>query len=453
MTQMKISRVLIANRGEIAVRIIRTCRTMGIETVLAVSEEDKDSLGARLADAAVVIGPPFASTYLNIQNVVGAALSSGADAVHPGYGFMAENPEFAKACLDSGLVFIGPKPEHIHSMGNKLVARAQAKGCGVPISEGSEKIGAGEEVLAAAERIGFPIMLKAASGGGGRGMKIVTENEKDRLKNIFEEAAAESAAAFGDGSLYIEKYIANARHIEVQVLGDKHGNVVHLGERDCSTQRRHQKLIEEAGAPGITDELREGLYASAVKLAKSISYENAGTVEFIVDIDEGKFYFLEMNTRIQVEHPVTEMVTGVDLVQEQINVANGESLSFKQDDIRVRGHAIECRINAEQAEAGFLPSPGLISKWEMPQGPGIRVDTHCCHGYHVPIFYDSLIAKLIAYGRDRDQALGRMLTALAEFSVEGVPTTIPFLKKVLLSPDFREGRVNTRLLDSIRNFL
>ena len=446
---MKISRLLVINRGEIAVRIIRTCRVLGIETVLAVSEADKDSTGARLADQTVVIGPPPVSTYLNIPVLMKTALDTGAQAVHPGYGFLSEKPELAQACQDNGLLFVGPKAEHIHQMGNKLVARALAQEVGVPVLPGSEKVKAFDDVLKAVEKIGYPIMLKAAAGGGGRGMKIITENDKDRIRPIFEEATAEAAAAFGDGSMYVEKYIANARHVEVQVLGDKHGNVVHLGERDCSTQRRHQKLIEEAGAPLISDELRRGLHEAAVKLAKNISYESAGTVEFILDQDAGKFYFLEMNTRIQVEHPVTEMVAGVDLVQEQINVAEGGALPFTQNDISFSGHAIECRINAENPAENFRPTPGVITKWEIPQGPGVRVDTHCHHGYKVPFFYDSLIGKLIVHGTDREHARRRMLAALDEFGVEGISTTIPFLQKVLKTPDFSEGRVNTRILEKI----
>jgi len=436
---MKISRILIVNRGEIAVRIIRTCRVLGIETVLAASE----------ANQTVIIGPPSVSTYLNIPVLIKTALDVGADAIHPGYGFLSEKPELPKACEENGIIFIGPKTDHIFSLGNKLVARALAQKIGVPTLPGSEKVNSFEEVLSVIDQIGFPIMIKAAAGGGGRGMKIVTEKEKDNVKQIFEAATAESKTAFGDGSLFVEKYIANARHIEVQILGDKFGNVVHLGERDCSTQRRHQKLIEEAGAPLLSDELREGLYNSAVKLAKHLTYESVGTVEFIFDQDEKKFYFLEMNTRIQVEHPVTEGITGTDLIEEQINVAKGEKLPFTQADIHFYGHSIECRINAESAEEDFRPTPGLITKWEIPQGLGVRVDTHCYHGYKVPIFYDSLIAKVIVHGNDREHALRRMLAALDEFAVEGISTTIPFLKKVLKHLDFAEGRVTTRLLEKV----
>jgi acetyl-CoA carboxylase biotin carboxylase subunit len=372
---MKISRIFIINRGEIAVRIIRTCKVLGIETVLAVSEADQQSLPARLADKTVCIGPANAAqSYLNIPIIITAALSVGADAVHPGYGFLAEVPELAQACKENGLIYVGPQADHIAKMGNKLVARAIAEECGVPVLPGSEKVSSVEEVIQTIEKIGLPIMLKAAAGGGGRGMKIVTS--KDQVKTVFESASAEAKAAFGDGTMYVEKYIANARHIEVQILGDKFGNVVHLGERDCSTQRRHQKLIEEAMAPLISEELRQEIRNAAVTLAKNIAYENAGTVEFIVDQDEATFYFLEMNTRIQVEHPVTEAVTGIDLIQEQIQVEEGETLRFVQSAIAFSGHSIECRINAEAPEEGFRPTPGMITRWEMPQGPGVRVDTH-----------------------------------------------------------------------------
>ena len=445
---MKISRVLIINRGEIAVRIIRTCKVLGIETILAVSEADQDSLPARLADKTVCIGPAnAANSYLNIPVIITTALSVRADAIHPGYGFLAEVPELAEACAANSLIYIGPQPDHILKMGNKLVARAIAQECGVPILPGSEKVSSIKEVIQTIEKIGLPIMLKAASGGGGRGMKIITNQAN--IKTDFESASAEAKAAFGDGTMYVEKYIPNARHIEVQVLGDKYGNVIHLGERDCSTQRRHQKLIEEAKAPLISEKLREDIWSAAVKLAENISYENAGTVEFIVDQDEGTFYFLEMNTRIQVEHPVTEAITGIDLIEEQINVANGELLRFSQSDIIFRGHAIECRINAEVPEEGFRPTPGLITKWEMPQGPGVRVDTHCYHGYTVPVYYDSMIAKIIVHGNDREHAIRRMLVALDEFSIEGISTTITFLKQVLKDEDFSSGNVNTRLLEKI----
>jgi acetyl-CoA carboxylase, biotin carboxylase subunit len=445
---MAISRIFIINRGEIALRIIRTCKALGIETILAVSEADQDSLPARIADKAVVIGKaPATKSYLNIPTIISTAVSEGVDAIHPGYGFLAEVPELAQSCADHGIIYVGPQPDHISKMGNKLVARSIAQECDVPVLPGSEKVATYEEVLQTIEHIGLPIMLKAAAGGGGRGMKIITD--RSQVKTVFESASAEAKAAFGDGTMYVEKYIANARHIEVQVLGDKYGNVIHLGERDCSTQRRHQKLVEEAMAPIISEELRQDIRNAAVKLAENISYENAGTVEFIVDQDEEKFYFLEMNTRIQVEHPVTEVITGTDLIQEQIHIANGEKLRFAQSDIQFNGHAIECRINAEDPAQGFRPSPGLIIKWEMPQGPGVRVDTHCYQGYKVPVFYDSMIAKVIVHGETREHAIQRMLVALDEFKIEGISTTIPFLKQVLQDEDFASGHVHTRLLEKI----
>jgi len=446
---MEFSRILIANRGEIAVRIIRTCRVLGIETILAVSQADTETAGARLADRTVVIGPPQSSTYLNIPALIKTALATGAQALHPGYGFLSEKPELAQACADNGIVFIGPQAEHIRQMGNKLSARALAAQCGVPILPGSEKVRSYTDVLDVVGQIGYPVMLKAAAGGGGRGMKIVLEEERDRLRQYFDEAYAEAAASFGDGTLYVERYVTNARHIEVQVLGDKHGGAVHLGERDCSTQRRHQKLIEEAGAPLLPEQSRGDLHDAAIRLVKNISYENAGTVEFVFDQDANKFYFLEMNTRLQVEHPVTEMITGVDIVREQINIASGGKLPFTQDDIRFLGHAIECRINAENPAEGFRPTPGVITEWELPQGPGVRVDTHCCNGYRFPFFYDSLIGKVIVHGADREYARLRMLAALNELKVGGISTTASYLARVLKTPEFAEGRVNTRILEKV----
>ncbi|MCL2124421.1 MAG: acetyl-CoA carboxylase biotin carboxylase subunit [Oscillospiraceae bacterium] len=441
--------MIIANRGEIAVRIIRTCRVLGIETILAASEADEESMAARLADRTIIIGPPPTSTYLNVDLMVQAALEMRAQALHPGYGFLSERAELAQACADKGIIFVGPKAEHIEKMGNKLAARMIAIECGVPVVPGSEKIDSYEHARRVADAIGFPVILKAAAGGGGRGMKIVTAEDATSMKQLYDEASAEAAAAFGDGTLYIEKYITHARHIEVQILGDKNGEAVHLGERDCSTQRRHQKLIEEAGAPNISDALRNDICDAAVRLVKSISYENAGTVEFVYDIDEEKYYFLEMNTRIQVEHPVTEMVTGIDIVREQINIASGGGLPFAQGDISFRGHAFECRINAEDPFAGFRPTPGVITGWEMPQGPGVRVDTHCYHGYKVPFFYDSLIAKIIVHGDDREHARRRMVAALDEIVVDGISTTAPFLSEVLTASDFIDGRVHTRILDGL----
>jgi len=445
---MTVSRVLIANRGEIAVRVIRACQALGIETVLAVSEADRDSLPARLADRTICIGPASATaSYLNVNTIVAAASGTGSDAVHPGYGFLAESPELADACAAEGITFVGPQAEQIRQMGNKLQARTLARQCGVPILPGSEKVHSFEEAGAVAAQIGLPVMLKAAAGGGGRGMKIVTE-AKD-MRQMFTSASAEARAAFGNDTLYLERYIANARHVEVQLLGDRFGNVVHLGERDCSLQRRHQKLVEEAPAPAMTESRREEIRQAAVTLARNIGYENAGTVEFIFDQDTGKFYFLEMNTRIQVEHPVSEAITGVDLVQEQLRIARGEALRFSQSDVIFRGHAIECRITAEVPDEGFRPSPGRIMVWSPPEGPNIRLDTHCYAGYTVPIFYDSMVAKLIIYGRDRAEAVERMRRALAQFSVSGIGTNLSFLRFVMSHPDFAAGKVNTRLVEEL----
>ena len=445
---MTLSRVLIANRGEIAVRIIRACQGLGIETVLAVSEADRDSLPARIAGRTVCIGAASTTdSYLNIKAIVAAALGTGSDAVHPGYGFLAESSELAQACADQGITFVGPRPEQIREMGNKLQARALARQYGLPILPGSEKVHSYEEAAKVAQRIGLPVMMKAAAGGGGRGMKIVTDY-KD-MQQMFGSASAEARAAFGDDTLYLERYIPNARHIEVQVLGDRFGNVIHLGERDCSLQRRHQKLVEESPAPAVTEALREAIRHAGVTLARNIRYENAGTVEFIVDQDTETFYFLEMNTRIQVEHPVSEMITGIDLVQEQFRVARGESLRFSQSDVTFRGHAIECRINAELPAEGFRPSPGRLVEWRPPEGPNIRLDTHCYAGYTVPLYYDSMLAKLIVYGCDRTEALERMRRALEQFSVTGIGTTLTFLHFVMGHPDFAAGKVNTNLVERL----
>jgi acetyl-CoA carboxylase, biotin carboxylase subunit len=443
-----ISRVLIANRGEIALRVIRACQELGIETVLATSEADRDSLPAQLADRAICIGPARSTdSYLNYRGIVAAAVGAGADAVHPGYGFLAESPDLAEACVSEGLQFVGPTADHMRKMGNKIQARILARGAGVPTLTGSEKINTPEEAVAVAESVGFPVILKAAAGGGGRGMKVVTEAKN--LPQVFTAASAEAGAAFGDPTLYIERYIRNARHIEVQLLGDRFGNVVHIGERDCSLQRRHQKIVEEAPAPSISENLREEIRNAAVTLARNIGYENAGTAEFIYDEDEKRFYFLEMNTRIQVEHPVSETITGIDLVQEQFRIADGLRLRASQSDIVFRGHAIECRINAEIPEEGFRPNAGLIEKWIPPVGPNIRVDTHCYPGYKVPIFYDSMLAKLIVYGSTRSEAVQRMRSALERFVVTGIGTTIPFLRFMMQREEFASGAVTTHLIDDV----
>jgi acetyl-CoA carboxylase biotin carboxylase subunit len=445
---MTIARVLIANRGEIAVRIIRACQGMGIETVLAVSEADRNSLPAGIADRTICIGPPQSDkSYLNIGALITAALGTDCDAQHPGYGFLAESAALAETCTTEGITFVGPPAAQIRQMGNKLEARALARQMGVPTLPGSERVHTPTEAAAAAERIGLPAVTKAAAGGGGRGMKIMSGRED--IQPMFESASAEARAAFGDGTIYLERYIPNARHIEVQLLGDRFGNVIHVGERDCSLQRRHQKIIEEAPAPAISEELRQQIRQTAVQLGRNIGYENAGTTEFIVDQDTGTFFFLEMNTRIQVEHPVTEMITGIDLVQEQFRVADGESLRFGQSDIMFRGHAIECRINAEVPRENFRPSPGLITSWQTPKGPNIRLDTHCFTGYKVPIFYDSMLGKLIVYASDRSEAIQRMSRALAQFAIAGIGTTLEFLQFAINYPDFVAGRVNTQLVEKI----
>ncbi len=444
---MSISRVLVANRGEIAVRVIRACRELGLESVAAVSQADRDSVAARMADRAVCIGPPPPEeSYLNIQAILAAARDTGANAVHPGYGFLAEAPELAAACAEDGVKFIGPRPETIRDMANKLQARDLVGGLGVPVVPGSKRIGTGEEAGALASDLGFPVLLKAAAGGGGRGIKMVTAPEY--LPTAFGEATAEALGAFGDETLFIERYIANARHIEVQILGDASGTVVHVGERDCSLQRRYQKVVEEAPAASLPDGLIADIRQAAVTIARNIAYENAGTVEFLVDEDAERFYFLEMNTRIQVEHPVTEMITGLDLVKEQIRIADGRPLSVSQSDIRYTGHAIECRITAEAPEHGFQPRPGEITTWRPPQGGDIRVDSHCHAGHVVTPHYDSLLAKLIVKGASRWQAVARMQAALDHFLVSGVETTIPFLRLLVCQLDYVKGGVNTRWLEN-----
>lgn len=441
-------RVFVANRGEIAVRIIKACHAIGLEVVVGVSEADRDSLAARLADRAVCIGPPHSSgSYLDRNRVLAAAHGTGCDAVHPGYGFLSEDAEFAEECVDSGLTFVGPSPANIRDMGNKLRARALAKEYGVPLADGSEWLHDLDSVREVAERIGFPVLLKAAAGGGGRGIRIV--REAGGLREAFEGASAEAQAAFGDDALFLERYIENARHIEVQVLADKAGNVIHLGERDCSLQRRYQKMLEEAPAFGLRENLRERICESAVILARRIGYESAGTAEFIVDMDRGTYAFLEMNTRVQVEHPITEAITGVDIIAEQLRIAAGESLSLAQSDVAWRGHAIEFRITTEAAEAGFRPSPGRINHWQPPSGDGIRLDSHGFEGYFVPPFYDSLLGKLIIHAETREAAIERARGALGAFGIEGVTTTIPFHLHVLNQDDFQSGAINTRWLETV----
>ena len=439
-------KVLIANRGEIAIRVIRACQELGVATVAVYSEADADSLHVAYADEAVCIGPPPATqSYLNSAALLTAAAQRGAQAVHPGYGFLAENAEFSRLCREQGVKFIGPSSESIALMGDKAAARAAMTAAGVPVTAGSDGViedaGVAEEV---ARRIGLPVMIKASAGGGGKGIRIVREAQG--IAAAVRQAQAEAQAAFGNGAVYVEKYIEAPRHIEIQVLADAHGNAVHLGERDCSIQRRHQKLVEEAPSPAVTPELREAMGTAALEAARAAGYEGAGTVEFLLD-PAGRFYFMEMNTRVQVEHPVTEMVTGIDIVKTGIAVAAGEPLPFSQHDIRVQGHAIEFRINAEDPEAGFLPTPGTVTRWVPPGGPWVRLDTHVYQGYTVSPFYDSLLAKLIVWGRDRDEALQRSRWALAQFAVEGIKTTISFHRRVLEHELFVRGEVSTHFID------
>jgi len=443
---MPIGKLLIANRGEIALRILRSCRELGIATVAVHSTVDRNALHVQLADEAVCVGEaPSSKSYLNIPNILAAATSRHADAIHPGYGFLAENDGFAEICAAHGITFVGPSPESIRAMGDKSTAKATMQRVGVPTIPGSEGLLANpEEASRLAEQMGYPVMIKATAGGGGRGMRLVTA--ASQLENLFKAAQGEAEAAFGNPGLYMEKFIDRPRHVEVQVLADRHGNVVHLGERDCSIQRRHQKLLEEAPSPGLDSALRQRMGDAAVAAARSIGYEGAGTVEFLVD-RTGNFYFMEMNTRIQVEHPVTEMVTGIDLIAEQLRIAGGEPISFRQEEVRLTGHAIECRINAEDPRHNFRPAPGKITGWLPPGGPGVRVDSHVYTGYEIPPFYDSLIGKLIVWGIDRDAALKRMRRALSECAITGIPTTIEFHLALLDRPEFQRGEVYTKFVE------
>jgi len=439
-------KVLIANRGEIALRVIRACRELGVQTVAVFSEADRESLHVRFADDDVCIGPaPARDSYLRIPRIIAAAEITGADAIHPGYGFLSERAEFAEIVAASNITFIGPTPDQIRSMGDKAQARKLAQEAGLPTVPGTPgPVADAEEALSFAREIGFPVIIKAAAGGGGKGMRVATAEED--FARHFQLARSEALAAFGNDAVYIEKYLARPRHVEIQIMGDQHGRVVHLNERDCSVQRRHQKLIEEAPSPGLSPETRAAMGAAAVNLAERINYVGAGTVEFLLDAD-GSFYFMEMNTRIQVEHPVTEMTCGWDLVKEQIRVAAGEKLGIPNGGLALRGHAIECRINAEDPYRNFQPHPGKITVFHPPGGPGVRVDTHIYAGYTVPPYYDSLIAKLIVHGHDRAEALAKMHQALDGFIVEGVTTTIPFLGRVLMHPDFQRGEVDTKFLE------
>ncbi|MFI5233182.1 MAG: acetyl-CoA carboxylase biotin carboxylase subunit [Gemmatimonadales bacterium] len=439
-------KILIANRGEIALRVIRACRELGIETVAVYSEADRESLHVRFADDDVCIGPaPARESYLKIPRIIAAAEITGADAIHPGYGFLAENAEFAEICAASKITFIGPTPEQIRTMGDKAAARATMIANGVPVVPGTPgPVEDVEDALAFAVKIGFPVIIKAAAGGGGKGMRVA--RDADEFTRSFQMARSEALSAFGNGSVYVEKYLERPRHIEFQILGDTHGNCIHLGERDCSVQRRHQKLIEEAPSPAMTPALRKKMGDAAVLGAKSINYVGAGTMEMLLD-EDGSYYFMEMNTRIQVEHPVTEMLTGVDLVKEQICIASGEKMSITETPA-LRGHVIECRVNAEDPAKNFQPSPGRIDVFHPPGGNGVRVDTHVYAGYTVPPFYDSMIAKVICQGRDRPEAVAKMRLALDTFVVQGITTTIPFLGRVMADPHFAKGDVHTKFLET-----
>lgn len=444
------TRILIANRGEIALRVIRACQEMGIESVAVYSEADRDSLHVKMADEAVCIGgAPASQSYLHVANIISAAINLGCQAIHPGYGFLAENAYFAQLCHANGIKFIGPSASVIELLGDKVKGKEIAQQVGVPVVPGSEgAAGSLENTIVLAESIGYPIIIKASAGGGGRGMRLA--HNKAALKEALGMARLEAGAAFGNDEVYIEKYIEEPLHIEVQILGDEHGNIIHLGERDCSLQRRHQKLLEESPSSFVDEELRARLGEAAVKAARATNYYSAGTVEFLVDKNKN-FYFIEMNTRVQVEHPVTEMVTGIDIVKEQIRIAAGEQLGYRQEEVRFNGWAIECRINAEDPSSDFRPSPGLVSNYLPPGGPGIRVDSCVYTGYNIPPYYDSMIAKIIAWGRDRDEAIARMRRALLEFTVTDVETTIPFHLQVLDNAFFRRGEVYTNFISRRMN--
>jgi acetyl-CoA carboxylase biotin carboxylase subunit len=445
-----LKKVLVANRGEIALRVVRACQELEIPAVAVYSDADEEALHVRHADEAVNIGPPPAGkSYLNVEALIGAAKESGADAVHPGYGFLAENASFAAACRDAGLEFVGPSPEAIERMGNKSAARRIALEADVPVVPGSEETASDDDAVETANEIGYPVMVKAAAGGGGRGIRVAEDEEE--LRKAVRVARQEAEKAFGDGSLYLEKLLVGPRHVEVQVMGDHQGTVIHLYERECSMQRRRQKIIEEAPSPGITPEVRAAMAEAAVRLAREVEYVSAGTVEFLVERGEAgdEFYFIEMNTRIQVEHPVTETLTGVDLVKEQLRVAGGEPLSLEQEDVPFEGHAIEFRINAEDPEKDFMPSPGEISFLEVPGGPGVRVDSAIYQGYEIPPFYDSMVGKLIVWALTREEAISRARRALREYRLEGIKTTIPLHMRLLEDDAFRSGEYHTGYLEEL----
>lgn len=445
---MRFDKILIANRGEIALRILRTCEEMGISTVAVHSTIDRHALHVQLADEAVCIGEaPSSKSYLNIPNIIAAALTRNATAIHPGYGFLAENARFAEICADHQIIFIGPTPDAMRAMGDKSTAKETMKRIGVPTVPGSDGLLTDErEAIAIARKIGYPVIIKATAGGGGRGMRLV--RSEDELTKAFMAAQGEAEAAFGDSGVYLEKFIERPRHIEFQILADSYGNAIHLGERDCSIQRRHQKLLEESPSPILSNELREKMGDAAVRVAKAINYIGAGTIEFLLD-QTGSFYFMEMNTRIQVEHPVTEMVTGIDLISEQIRIAQGEKLGLTQEQVRLQGHAIECRINAEDPDYNFRPNPGRISGYLPPGGPGVRMDSHVYTDYEIPPYYDSLIGKLIVWGPDRPAAIQRMKRALRECAITGLSTTIGFHQKILETKAFAEGEVYTNFVEQM----
>ena len=441
-----IKKILIANRGEIAVRIIRACREMGIRTVAIYSETDKDSLHTKLADEAICIGPaPSAKSYLNVKAILEAACLTGADSIHPGYGFLSENPSFARICEEMGIKFIGPSYKLIELLGNKSKAKETMKKAGVPVVQGSEGlIKSKSEALEIAAKIKYPVMLKASAGGGGKGIRIAYSEEE--LKKEYDIVKQEAKVSFNDDSLYLEKFIENPRHVEIQILADEHGNCVHLGERDCSIQRRNQKMIEETPSGILDEKTRKMMGETAVKAVKEIGYTNAGTIEFLVDKNKD-FYFMEMNTRVQVEHPITEMVTGIDIVKEQIRIANGEKLKFDQDDIKFFGHSMEVRINAEDPDKNFMPCPGLITGLHLPGGNGVRVDTAIYSGYMVPPTYDSMLAKIIVHGKDRKESIAKMKSALAELVVDGIKTNVDFVLKILDDKDFHDDNYDTSYLN------
>jgi acetyl-CoA carboxylase, biotin carboxylase subunit len=439
-------KVLVANRGEIALRIMRACRELGIECVAVHSTADAESLHVKYADESVCVGkPPSVDSYLKVSNIIAAAEITNADAIHPGYGFLAENAQFAEMCIEHGIAWIGPSPEVISSMGDKSQARKTAKKAGVPIVPGSpDLLKSVEEAIEFADGAGYPVIIKATAGGGGKGLRIA--NDEEELRNGYTTAKNEAGSAFGNDGVYIEKYLVNPRHIEVQLIADKHGKVIHMGERDCSVQRRLQKLIEESPSPAVSDKLRSEMGEAAVSLARECGYDSAGTVEFLLD-EDGSFYFMEMNTRIQVEHTVSEVVTGIDLMKWQIVVADGEHLELEQKTVKVKGHAIECRINAEDPTKGFMPRPGKIDYIHFPGGPGVRIDSHIYSGYTIPPYYDSLLAKIITYGKDRREAILRMKRVLEECVIEGQPTSIPFHLQVLVNKTFVDGDATTKFLE------